>query len=71
VTYTAGPADGLVPDEIRQGVLMLTEHLWNTQRGGSGLPRKASDSDWSMPVGFTLPNAVREHWATWIREQVA
>jgi hypothetical protein len=71
VTYVAGAADGLIPDEIRQGVLMLVEHLWNTQRGGSGLPRKNSDSDWSLPAGFTLPNAVRERWEPWIREQVA
>ena len=70
-TYVAGAADGLIPDEIRQGVLLLAEHLWNTQRGGSGLPRKDSDSDWSIPAGFSLPNAVLEHWAPWIREQVA
>lgn len=70
-TYVAGAADGLVPDEIRQGVLQLVEHLWNTQRGGSGLPRNAGGSDWTLPAGFTIPNAVREQWSAWIPELVA
>lgn len=70
VTYEAGASDGIVPDPIRQGVLLLTEHLWNTQRGGSGLPR-SEGADFSIPVGFTLPSAVREEWDPWIPLLVA
>jgi hypothetical protein len=71
VTYVAGPADGVVPAEIRQGVLLLAEHLWNTQRGGSGLPRQAGGPDLTLPVGFTIPRAVLEQWDPWIPELVA
>lgn len=71
VTYVAGAAAGIVPDEIRQGVLLLTEHLWNTQRGGSRLPRTDGGGDWTLPVGFTIPNAVLEQWDPWIRELIA
>jgi hypothetical protein len=71
VTYVAGAADGLVPDEIRQGVKQLVEHLWNTQRGGAGLPRNNGGSDWQLPAGFTIPNAVLEQWRPWIPELVA
>lgn len=71
VTYVAGAADGLVPDEIRQGVLLLTEHLWHTQSGGAGLPRNDGGSDWTLPVGFSIPNAVREHWEPWMQVLVA
>jgi uncharacterized phiE125 gp8 family phage protein len=70
VTYVAGQSDGIVPDPIRQGVLLLVEHLWNTQRGGGGLPRNEG-ADFAMPPGFTLPNAVREEWASWTRTLVA
>lgn len=71
VTYVGGPSDGLVPDEIRQGVLLLTEHLWSTQRGAANLPRKTADTDWTLPAGFTIPNAVVEQWSPWIRELTA
>jgi hypothetical protein len=71
VTYVGGVSSGIVPDEIRQGCLLLVEHLWNTQRGGSRLPRTDDGSDWTLPVGFTIPNAVLEQWGDWIREMVA
>jgi hypothetical protein len=71
VTYVAGAAAGIVPDEIRQGVLLLVEHLWNTQRGGANVPRNNGGSNWDLPVGFTIPNAVLEQWDPWIEELIA
>lgn len=71
VEYVAGAADGVIPEPIRQGVLLLVEHLWNTQRGGANLPRNAGAPDWALPVGFTLPNAVLEEWDGWMRRLVA
>lgn len=71
VIYVSGAAGGIVPDPIRQGVLLLCEHLWATQRGAANLPKKSADVDWSMPVGFTIPSAVVEQWSPWIRELVA
>lgn len=62
ITYVAGAAGGVVPPDVRQGVLMLVEHMWNTQRGGTGLPR-VGDADWTLPPGFTIPNAVLELWS--------
>lgn len=70
VTYVAGASDGIVPDPIRQGVLLLTEHLWNSQRGGVGLPRNEG-IDFTLPVGFTIPSAVLQEWSPWIRALVA
>lgn len=66
VTYVSGAVDGIVPDPIRQGVLLLTEHLWNTQRGGARTPRSNGGSDWTLPVGFSIPNAVLEQWQPWM-----
>jgi hypothetical protein len=71
VTYVAGAADGVVPEEIRQGVLMLVKHQWNSVRGGSGLPRQAGGDNWDLPPGFFVPNAVLECWDPWIDEPVA
>jgi len=71
VEYVAGASDGVIPDEIRQGILQLVEHLWNTQRGGSNLPRNNGGADYSLPAGFTVPNAVLEQWRPWIPELVA
>jgi len=65
VTYVAGPADGVVPANIRQGVRLLTQHLWDSQRGGAVLPRQAgSDSSIDPRTGFSIPNRVLELWRT-------
>jgi hypothetical protein len=68
-TVVAGASDGVVPQGIRQGNLYLIEHLWATQRGGSGLPRSDGGANWdiAMAAHYTLPTVVIEHWATWMR----
>lgn len=63
VTYVAGPADGVVPANIRQGCLLLLRHMWDTQRGGSGGPRQNGAVDEYDPaLGFYIPNRVRQAW---------
>lgn len=63
VTYVAGASDGIVPDDIRQGVKLQVQHMWDFQRGGSGLPRQqGSDFSYDPRSGFTIPNAVMEYW---------
>lgn len=63
VTYSAGPADGLTPEPIRQGVLELVRHLWDTQRGGSNLPRQGGVDDvYGARDGYALPRRVLELW---------
>jgi uncharacterized phiE125 gp8 family phage protein len=63
VTYVTGPPAGVVPAYIRQGLLVLVEHLWATQRGGSNLPRKAGAGDeYDTRRSYTLPRRVLEAW---------
>jgi hypothetical protein len=63
VTYVTGPPGGVVPGYIRQGLLVLVEHLWATQRGGSNLPRKAGAGDeYDSRRSYTLPRRVLEAW---------
>lgn len=63
VTYVAGPADGVVPPNIRQGCLLLARHMWDTQRGGSNMPRQLEPSeDYNPALGFYVPNRVRQAW---------
>jgi hypothetical protein len=70
VTYVAGQADGIIPAPIRDGVMKLTQHLWDSRRGGSGLPRQAG-VDFTYPTGFAVPNAVLELWRPWMPELIA
>lgn len=46
VTYTAGPTDA--PADVLAVVRMVLQHLWTTQGGSSGSPRRATGTD-SMP----------------------
>lgn len=63
VTYAAG-STGAIPEVVRQGVLELTKHLWDTRRGGSNLPRQSgSDDSWDPRMGYTIPRRVEELWA--------
>jgi hypothetical protein len=63
VTYVTGPPNGIVPSPVRQGVKVLLAHLWDTQRGGANMPRQiGSEQVWDVRRGFSIPNAVREHW---------
>jgi hypothetical protein len=63
VTYVAGVSDGIVPEGVLQGVRLETQHLWDSQRGGSNLPRQAG-ADFSIDprTGFSIPNRVLELW---------
>lgn len=61
VTWIAGPADGLVPEHIRQGVLVQVQHLWETQRGAAPA-RRGPDSEWSPTLSFSVPRRVQELW---------
>lgn len=59
VTYTAGPASA--PATVRHAILELARHLWDTQRGGSQLPRQAGAGDeWDPRAGFSMPRRVVE-----------
>lgn len=63
VTYVAG-TNGAIPEGVRQGCLELVKHLWDTQRGGSQLPRQGgSDDTWDPRMGYTIPRRVKELWA--------
>lgn len=58
ITYVAG---GDVPETVRHAVLELARHLWDTQRGGSQLPRQAgAGDDWDPRAGFSMPRRVVE-----------
>lgn len=60
VTYVSG--DGVIPATVRQGILLLLQHLWTTQRGGSS--RVGSDETWDPSAAYTLPRRVEELWAS-------
>jgi hypothetical protein len=61
VVYVAGATE--IPDAIRQGVRLQVQHLWDSQRGGSGLPGvEGVDFEIDPRTGFTIPHAVLEHW---------
>jgi hypothetical protein len=61
VTYTAGPVPAQVPALVRQAVKELLRHLWDTQRGGSNLPRQAGvGDDWDPRQGYSMPRRVTE-----------
>ncbi len=71
VTYVAG-APGDIPDAVRQGVRLQIQHLWDSQRGGSGLPRQAgADFDIDPRTGYSIPNAVLELWRPFMPALVA
>ncbi len=62
VTYTAGPADGVVPANILQGCRLLLQHIWQTQRGGSNTGQLGIDGEYDARLGFYIPNRVRQAW---------
>jgi hypothetical protein len=65
ITYVAAPVDGIVKPAIRQGLRVLVQHLWATQRGGSGLPRSGSprpDEFVDPRTGYSVPRRVLELW---------
>ena len=61
VTYVAAPP-GPVPYTITHGVLEMVRHLWETQRGGTGLPRTGPDGEWDPSHAYSIPRRVAELW---------
>lgn len=55
--YTAPPAP------LRQGVMEMTRHLWQTQRGT--LKMGIGEAEWSPVMSFALPRRVEELWSPW------
>jgi hypothetical protein len=71
VSYVAGPPDGLVPSSLRHGVLECVRHLWESRRGGSGLPRQGQADEWVPILGYSVPRRVAELWDMKRRPKVA
>ena len=67
VAYTAGPVTGVIPDDVRQAVLELARHVWETHRGGSGQPRLGGADDLMFSgAGYLVPNRVAELLADYV-----
>jgi len=63
VTYAGGPSDGVVPEDVLQGVRLQVQHLWDSQRGGAGVPRQSGADFTTDPrTGYSIPNRVLELW---------
>lgn len=60
VTYTAGRL--ITPINVVQAVKIILQHLWETQRGASGLPLafQADDTTVIPGFGFAVPNRALE-----------
>ena len=59
VTYTAGFTNP--PGAVRQGVLEIIRHLWQTQRGSAGVMGRVQSGDDFYPSGtFSLPRRAME-----------
>lgn len=71
VAYVAGPVGGLIPDGVRQGALVMLQHLWETQRGASAAPRRGAGTEWTPGMGFSVPRRVQELWDPHSRALVA
>jgi len=56
VTYVAGYANP--PEPVRHATILLTAHLYETQRGKLG--RQRTSEDFQPGLAFTLPNRVSE-----------
>jgi len=60
LTITAVCGDPVVPAPLRHGVMEMTRHLWQTQRGT--LRMGVGADEWSPTMGFSLPRRVSELW---------
>jgi hypothetical protein len=60
VTYTAGRA--VLPAAVGLAVLVITAHLWETQRGNtpSALPTNPDEATFDPGRGFAVPNRALE-----------
>jgi hypothetical protein len=61
-SYVSGPRDGRIPPHIVQGCKLLAGHMWETQRGGSNMPRRSGAEDEINPVLSFVPPRVRQAW---------
>lgn len=59
-TYVAGYA--IIPTQVRFATLVILDHLWKTQRGGSALGGRPFDDDISQVAGtnWFIPNRARD-----------
>jgi hypothetical protein len=74
VTYTAGLAT--MPAAIRLAVLIVAEHLWQTQRGTAPSALALQDPNGFDPnspmgVGFAIPNRAEELLARYVLPSIA
>lgn len=58
VVYQGGYA--AVPEDITLAVTLLTQHLWETTRGGGRRPGQQTDDQWSPQYAFAWPHRVEE-----------
>jgi uncharacterized phiE125 gp8 family phage protein len=59
VTYVAGYSS--TPEDVKHAVLLLVQHMWETQRGRMVMPNQRADADsWNPAFGFTWPRRVEE-----------
>lgn len=58
VTYTAGYAT--VPKDVQLAVLLLTKHMWQTQRGIGKRPGMSPADDYQPKEAYSWPNRVEE-----------
>jgi hypothetical protein len=63
VAYVAGGT--VMSAKVRQAVKVTLSHLWQTQRGGSGLPQQGADDGYADgggmgASGWSLPRAVEQ-----------
>jgi len=57
ITYVAGT--NTPPEPVRHATMLLTAHLWETQRGRVARPR-ATDDGYAPGTTFTMPRRVEE-----------
>lgn len=57
---TAVCGDPVMPAPLRHGVMEMTRHLWQTQRGT--LRMGVGADEWSPTMAFSLPRRVAELW---------
>jgi uncharacterized phiE125 gp8 family phage protein len=70
VTYTSGRDD--LPAAIRLAVLVIAEHLWETQRGAAPVGPLSGDDTFATPgLGYAIPNRALELLAPYRRPAVA
>jgi hypothetical protein len=67
ITYLVGPAGGIVPDNLLLGVKEHVRALWDSQRGGSGLPgQQAGEQQWVERNGVFITPRVASLWDPYV-----